>query len=700
MARIALWTSVGLLLGGLAAPVRAEDPVTWEEFHRNFQFGLHCTLHTQPSRITWNPTMHYTGPGSPFVQYVREMRSYGFSGMILQLRRPEAYVPEQDEKGTWRIPADKMRQIREAVDVATEAGYWLILEVNPIKYENLRDTRPHIKLTPEQRYTDDWIQMDFDVWQQVIREFKSYRNIGYRTNNEFHGYKWEQQLPKDHPKHLTAEQARLKFMDYMIKKGVLARQIKPTAWVFYRNRGQILQDAQDWKFPFGLDRPPTENPCYYGLSYNFNVGDHDWGFHGLNHPTYTEEYIRWHRLNRFPPPKQEAAGLLREFRQSKWKHVGAVVNRFGLDYHMTRVTSCKRFMTDYQNLAQMAFLMDYFNEDKSITTYPDGDTSGGNKQNGIFNTKRNRAHARNSPCIDQFLHLTLEKSYSRQLTLQTTAGGTIAHTLGPRHRGVHMVRIGDRITLEAKPKDGYRFTGWVGSVRSGANPLTVTVPDRHGAICATFARPGAPAPSPQVHILKRHWEAHDVLDYTFADAARPAERFGDVENPLYRPVNTKDPKGGERAKHLFLKFKVDKVPADRDAIAYATVKFRNYPKADKHGKKTPRPRIAIHATEASWTRETLTWNNRPKTAGEPISVADYGIWQEQIHLDVTDHIRKHGTGLHAFCVVATQDRPYGQDIEVTACRKPGTVRTHDKPLLYVVWDEHVPAASWEGQGDR
>lgn len=192
-----------------SAAVGDEEPVTWDEFHRNFQFGLHCTLHTQPSKVTWNPTMHYTGPDSPFVQYVREMRTYGFSGILLQLRRPEAYVPEQDGQGKWRIPEDKMRQIHEAVDVATEAGYWLIIEVNPIKYEDLRDTRPHIKLKPEERYTDDWLQMDYDIWQQVIREFKSYRNIGYRTNNEFHGYKWEQELPPDHPKYLTAEQAQI-----------------------------------------------------------------------------------------------------------------------------------------------------------------------------------------------------------------------------------------------------------------------------------------------------------------------------------------------------------------------------------------------------------------------------------------------------------------------------------------------------------
>jgi len=674
-----------------------EAPVTWDEFHRHFQFGLHCTLFTQPTKVTWNPTMHYTGPESPFVQYVREMRTYGFSGILLQLRNPEAYVPEQDAQGTWRIPEDKMKQIHGAVDVATEAGYWLILEVNPIKYEDLRDTRPHIKLKPEERYTDDWVEMDYDIWQQVIREFKSYRHIGYRTNNEFHGYKWEQKLPPDHPKYLTAEQARVKFMKYMIEKGVLARRIKPTAWVFYRNRGQILQDAQNWDFPFGIDPPPTQNPCYYGLSYNFNVGDCDWGFHGLNHPKYTEQYIRWHRLNRFPPPRKEAAALLREFRRTKWKHVGAVVNRFGLDYHKSRVKTCKRFMTDYQNLAQMAFLMDYFNEDKSITTYPDGDTSGGNKQNGIFNTKRNKAHAYNSPCIDQFLHVVLQKSYSRQLKLQTTTGGTISHHLGPLHRGVHMVRIGDRIALEAKPKRGYRFAGWAGSARGTANPLTVTVPDSHGAICATFAKPGEKTPTPEVWLLKRHWEAHDVFDYAFADSAKPAQNFADVENPLYRPVNTRDPDDVGKAKHVFLKFKVDKVPSDRSRIAYATIKFRNYPKGDM--KKTPCPRIAVYATDPSWHRRRLTWSNRPRLDAEPLSVADYGIWQEQIHLEVTDYIAKHGTGLHSFCVIATQDRPYGQDVEITACRKHHTVRTHDKPLLYVVWDERLPVVPWERQAD-
>jgi len=639
--------------------------------------------------------MHYTGPDSPFVQYIHEMRTYGFSGLFLQLRRPEAYIPQKNSQGKWCIPEDNMRQIHEAVDIATKAGYWLIIQVNPIKYEDLRDTRPSAKITDEQRYTDDWVQMDYDVWQQVIREFKSYRNIGYQTNNEFHGYKWEQSLPPNDPKHLTAEQARSKFMDYIIHKGVLAHTIKPTAWIFYRNRGQMLQDAQTWKFPFGIDRPPTEDPCYYGLAHNFNLGDYDWGFYGLNDPKYTDEYLKWCRLNRYPPPRKESAGLLTEYRNTKWKAVGALAERIGLDYHISRVKSCKRFMTDYQNLAQMEFLLDDFNKDKSITCYADGDTSGGNKQNGLFNTKKNRAHAYNVPCIDQFLNLNLEKSYSRQLKLETTDGGTIAHQLGPLHRGMYMVRIGDRITLEAKPKDGYRFAGWAGSVRGNDNPLTVTVPDSHGVICATFGKVGQAAPAKEIYTLKRHWEAYEAVDYTFADKARPAGNFANVVNPLYRPLNPKDPKDAVAEKQVFLKFNVDKVPSDRNSIAYATIKFRNYPK--EKTKRPLRPKIAVYATDSTWDSSRLTWNNRPKRDNNPIAVEDYWIFQEQIHLEVTDYIKKYGAGVHSFCFIATQDQTYGQDIEITASRELKTVKTHDKPLLYVVWDERVPVVPWERQ---
>ncbi len=669
------------------------EEVTWDEFHRNFQWGLFCTLHTQPSHVTWDPTMHYTGPDSPFVQYAREMRTYGFSGMILQLRQPEAYVAQLDELGTWRIPEDKMKLIREAVDAATEAGYWLIIEVNPIKYENLRDTRPHIKLKPEERYTDDWIQKDLDVWEQVIREFKSYRNIGYRTNNEFHGYKWEQNLPIDHPKFLTLEQADNKFMEYIIKKGMLARAIKPNAWIFYRNQGQMMQNAKEWRFPFGNDPSLSEDPCYTGLAMNFNNGEFCWGYYGLDHPVYTEEYMKWIRINRKAPPCKEAAGLLREYRQTKWENMGALINRLGLNYHFSR-SDCKKTLTDYQDLAQMAFLYDFFNEDKSVTTYLDGDTSGGMKANGLFNTIKNKAHAHNVPCLDQFFELTLQKSYSRKLKLESSAGGTIGHGLGPRHRGVHMVRIGDTITLKAKPEAGYFFSGWTGSVTEKTNPLTLKVPDNHGAIRANFTKKGSQPSHFTPYILQRHWESHEPVDYTYVDQAEPNINFSHIENPLYRPAYTQ--KNNNNAKTVYLKFKIDSIPSDRKSIAYATIKFRNLP-LEKNTKSIPKADISVHAVNSNWHSKQMTWNKRPKAKGrDPLYIRTYDPWlhQEQIHLEITDYIKAEGNGIHSFCITASQDRDFDHDMEITASRKPDTIKTYDKPLLYVVWDEQKTPPRW------
>jgi len=673
---------------------KKEQIVSWDKFHRNFQWGLHCTLHTQPGKVSWDPTMHYTGPDSPFVKYVRDMRTCGFSGMLLQLRQPGAYIAEQDEQGKWRIPEEKMKLIREAVDVATEAGYWLVLEVNPIKYEDLRDTRKHIKLEPEERYTDDWIQKDFDIWEQVIHEFKAYRNIGYRTNNEFHGYKWEQTLPGNHPKSLNKTEAHEKFMDYMIRKGELARAIKPDAWLFYRNQGQMIMGAKEWDFPFGDDPPLSPAPCYAGFAMNFNNGEHGWGYYGLDHSEYTEEYMKWIRLNRKAPPHKEAAGLLREYRESRWQNMGAMINRFGLNYHSSR-PDCKKVLTDYQDLAQMAFLYDYFNEDKSITTYLDGDTSGGMKANGIFNTVKNEMHAHNVPCLDQFFDLTLQKSYSRKLKLESSEGGEIKHSLPPKHRGVHMVRIGDKITLEATPEAGYVFAGWSGSVTGKTNPLTLEVPDNHGAIRANFAKPNQNPPKANVFIVKRHWEAHEPVDYTYVDQARPDSHFANVEKPLYRPTNTKENKNN--AKNVYLKFKVDKLPSDRNSIAYATIKFRNLPHGEGNT-STPKADISVHAVDSNWHRKNVTWNKRPKIQGsDPLYIRTCDPWlhQEQIHLEITDYIKTAAKGSHAFCISASQDRDFDHDMEITAYRKPDTIKTYDKPLLYVVWDEKVPPPKWE-----
>ena len=663
-----------------------DEPLTWDKFASRFQFGLHHTMRYESGNRPQNPTIYYDGPDSPFVTYVREMRTYGFSGILLQIRLwDERNRVRRDPDGKWRIPEWVMERIQGAVSVATDCGYYLVIEVNTTPYEAMRDGKS--KAPHSERLTDNYVQRDYDAWEQVVKAFRTYPNVAFRVSNEFHGYKYEQTLAPNHPDYLTKEQAKEKFIRFITEKGRIARTIKPDAWVFYRNQGQLIGWLYTLPYPLGIDRPPTTNPCYYGISHNFNTGDYYWGYWGLNHPHWTHERLKYLRINRKQPPHRESTGLLTEFR--KTNNMGALANRFGSEYHYKPRKYGDRNMTDFQMMAQSEFLLDYFNRNKCTFSYADGNTSGGMKANGIFNTVRQQAHVYNSPFIDKFLHLILEKSYSRQLKLRATKGGTISHELGAQHRGMHMVRIGDRIVLKALPSRGYTFTGWRGSVNSPRNPLTVTVPDAHGTIWATFTPQGGNPPAPELYELKRHWDVYEVIEHGYVDAAKPDTNFGDEVDPIFRPVNPNDPTDAAAAKYAFLKFNIDRIPADRSSIAYATIKFHNVSTGSS------KPILHTHSTDTSWKRETLTWNNMPKRGTSPISADDYSYrLQARTHLEVTDYFRSHDAGIHSFCTSGTEKFSRKFDIRITSSNIPDSIKTVDKPLLYVVWDEKMPIIPW------
>ena len=668
------------------APLSAA-PVTWDEFASKFQFGLHHTLTYEDNNSPQNPNIYYDGPDSPFVTYVREMRTYGFSGILLQIRlRTEGTRVERGADGKWRIPAWVMQRIRGAVDVATECGYYLVVEVNAVNYEKMRDTKP--KASHEERLTDNHVQADYDAWAQVVEALKTYRNVAFRVSNEFHGYKYEQTLDPSHPDYLTQPQATEKFIEFITMKGKIARSIKPDVWVFYRNQGQLIGWLATLPYPLGIDPPPTANPCYYGISHNFNTGDYHWGYWGLNDPYWTHERLKYLRINRKREPHRESSGLLTEFR--KGNNIGAMANRFASEYHFGSCKYGDRNMTDFQMLAQSEFILNYFNRNKCICTYADGDTSGGMKANGIFNTVRQQAHVHNSPFIDRFLHQILEKSHSRQLKLRTTKGGTVTHDLGTPHRGMHMVRLGDELTLKAEPNVGYTFAGWRGSVNSSKNPLTVTVPDSHGTIWAVFAPPRGHVPTPDLYTQKRHWDAYEVIENGYVDAAKPETNFGGATNPVCRPTNPKDPSDVATAKYALLKFNVDSIPTDRSSIAYASIKFHNVSTGSS------KPILYVHSTDTSWKRDAVTWSNMPKRSPSPISSNDY-LYRlpSRAHLEVTDYFKNHGAGIHSFCISGIEQFSRKFDIRITSSNIPNSIKTEDKPLLYIVWDEKIPPPKWE-----
>ncbi len=679
-----------------AAWAQAEPRLTSDEFAQRFQFGLHRRFAVESINNPLNPNIYYDGPDSNFVEYLREMRTYGFQGLVLVLRYCDHAPVVQDSNGKWMAPAPFMKKVKEAVQIATDLGYYLTLDAMPFRYSALKDE----KLPHEERLTDQYLQRNVDCFEQLVREFKDFPNVAFRSNNEFHGWKYELSLPEDHPNHLSLDEVNRRFLVLLGRQARAARSINPNAYIFYREGGAQLTDKMvKWPLPLGNDPPLTATYALQGLNFNYGSGDHFWGYWGRRDPLYTHELLKHLRLNRKWPPERNSLGLLIDWKSKN--NAGVLVDRFCTEYHFPGIKNGDLYMSDYQCLAKAEYTMDECNRHKVAVGYADGDVSGGMKNNGIYNTVRKQAHVYNSPHIDMFLDLILEKSHSRRLELRSTEGGTIEHALGKPHRGFHMARIGDRIKLTAKPRAGYSFAGWRGSITTRENPLVATVPD-HGTIWAIFARAGEPAPEPEIYTLKRHWDIFEPTEMTSADMSQPDKNFAhEKQGPVFRPVykaterRKAKKKDSTIAKYAFLKFKVDGGPKDLSSIAYATVKFLAVSPSDINvNPPSQKPMIQVHATEANWTANTLTWNNKPRLE-EELSVNDYAYrLTPRVHLDVTKRLKKHGTGVHSFAVKATVDKDVTGDVRMLTTGGPGTWKTHEKPLLYIAWDEKVEPREW------
>jgi len=688
--------ALALLLISSIESVQAQPRLTSDEFAARFQVGLHRRFAVESTDNPLNPNIYYDGSDSNFVEYLREMRTYGFQGLVLVLRYCDHAPVVQDSNGKWMAPAPYMKKVKEAVQIATDLGYYLTLDSMPFRYSALKDE----KLPHEKRLTDQYLQRNVDCFEQLVREFKDFPNVAFRSNNEFHGWKYELSLPKDHPNHLSLDEVNRRFLVLLGRQAKAARAINPNAYIFYREGGAQLTDKMvKWPLPLGNDPPLTATYAFQGLNFNYGSGDHFWGYWGRRHPFYTHELLKHLRLNRKWPPERNSLGLLIDWKSKN--NAGVLVDRFCTEYHFPGIKNGDLYMSDYQCLAKAEFTLDECNRHKVAVGYADGDVSGGMKNNGIYNTVTKQAHVYNSPHIDMFLNLILEKSHSRRLELRSTKGGTIEHTLGKSQRGFHMARIGDQIKLTAKPDAGHTFIGWRGSITTKANPLAATVPD-HGTIWAIFARAGEPAPEPEIYTLKRHWDVFEPTEMTYADMSQPDKNFADEkQGPIFRPVylataRRKAKKNDSTiSKYAFLKFKVDKVPKDLSSIAYATVKFLAVSPSDIRVNTTGiKPMIQVHATETNWTAKNLTWNSMPKLE-EELSVNDYAYrLTPRVHLDVTKGLKEHGAGVHSFAVTATVDKEVTEDVMMLTTGGPGTWKTHEKPLLYIARDEAVPPRKW------
>jgi hypothetical protein len=691
-----LLVALAFLLSDGAQAGHAQERLTSDEFAQRFQFGLHRRFAVESTNNPLNPNIYYDGPDSPFVEYLREMRTYGFQGLVLVLRYCDHAPVVRDGNGKWMAPAPFMKKVKEAVQTATDLGYYLTLDSMPFRYSALKDdSLPH-----ERRLTDQYLQRNVDCFEQLFREFRDFPNVAFRSNNEFHGWKYELSLPRDHPNHLSLGEVNRRFLTLLDKLARVARTVNPNAYIFYREGGAQLTDKMvKWPLPIGNDPAPTDTYALQGLNFNYGSGDHFWGYWGRGDSFYTHELLKHLRLNRKWPPERNSLGLLIDWKSQN--NAGVLVDRFCTEYHFPGIKNGDLYMSDYQCLAQAEYTLDECNRHRVAVGYADGDVSGGMKNNGIYNTVRKQAHVHNSPHIDMFLNLILEKSHSRRLELRSTEGGTIEHALGMPHKGFHMARIGDEIKLTARPRAGYVFVSWQGSVTAKANPLAVKVQD-HGVIWAVFARAGKPAAAPEVYALKRHWDIFEPTETTYADMSQPDRNFahetlGPVFRPVYKATSRRKAKKKDSTipKYAFLKFNVDRIPEDRSSIAYATVKFLAV-SASSIEVNPPglKPMIQVHSTKADWKATTLTWENMPELE-EELSVNDYAYrLTPRVHLDVTRHLKKHGAGVHSFAVKATVDKEMTEDVRMLVTGGPGTWKTHEKPLLYVAWDEKVPPREW------
>ncbi len=684
-----------LLMNG-TEEMQAQPRLTSDEFATRFQVGLHRRFAIESTNNPLNPNIYYDGPDSNFVEYLREMRTYGFQGLVLVLRYCDHAPVLQDGNGKWMAPAPFMKKVKEAVKIATDLGYYLTLDSMPFRYSALKDE----KLPHEERLTDQYLQRNVDCFEQLVREFRDFPNVAFRSNNEFHGWKYELSLPKDHPNHLSLDEVNRRFLVLLNRLAKAARAINPNAYIFYREGGAQLTDKMvKWPLPLGDDPSLTDTYALQGLNFNYGSGDHFWGYWGRSHPFYTHQLLKHLRLNRKWPPERNSLGLLIDWKSKN--NAGVLVDRFCTEYHFPGIKNGDLYMSDYQCMAKAEFTLDECNRHKVAVGYADGDVSGGMKNNGIYNTVTKQAHVYNSPHIDTFLNLILEKSHSRRLELRSTEGGTIEHALSQPHRGFHMARIGDKIKLTAKARAGYVFVGWQGSVTTEANPLTATVRD-HGTIWAIFARAGKPAPKPEIYTLKRHWDIFEPTEMTYADMSQPDRNFahetlGPVFRPVYKATSRRKAKKKDSTipKYAFLKFNVDRVPKDRSSIAYATVKFLAVSASNVDvNPPSQKPVIQVHSTETNWTANALTWENMPELE-EELSVNDYAYrLTPRVHLDVTKSLRQHGAGVHSFAVKATVHKEVTEDVRMLVTGGPGTWKTHEKPLLYVAWDEKVPPGKW------
>ncbi len=654
-------------------------PLTYEELFDGFRWAWHNA-----------DLLFDDDPDNILRHKLREMRTYGYSGIHMNFRTISVADPYLNEEGKWVTPQPYLDALKRTVDFATEVGYYVIVEPNTFRFANLRDGSFGYD-THEERLTRNYVQRANDTFEQVVELLKDYRNVVYRTNNEFHGYKYEQTLDPSHPDYLTAAQAHDEFInEYMIPRGIAARTIKPDGWVFYRNEGQLIRDMHQLPYPLGIDPEPTASPSFTGIAHNFNTADEWWGYWGLNHPTYTHDYLKHLRMNRKAPPTLESAGLLAEF--MKTNNMGGIAYRFGSFYHFFGPKYGDRLMTDYQCIAQVECMLDFFNDNRSMAVQADGATSGGVQNLSIYIDKERRARAYNYPHLDMLFDTLTEKSASRRLELKMTPGGQVSHNMAPEHRGMHMVRIGDELMLTAVPDAGYEFTGWQGSVTNMDNSLEVIVPDAHGVIWATFAPTGQEAPEVDLTTKKRHWDAFESIEAGYVDFNQPDANFGNnTTNLLLRPYKEGEPALNALEKRPFLKFDVDQVP-DPSTIAYATVKIYNTYTTNFE------PIFEIFETDNGWDRDTLTWNNMPAIAeSDPISRYDSTDFiHARSHLEVTDYFKSdgNGPGIHSF--VIRSDQLYSRDTEVTIPNSvlPYSMKTDEKPLLYIVWDEVIPIVPW------
>ena len=664
-----------------------KKPLTAREFCLRYTNALTIRFAWPPGHKLHNPKspwgLYYDGSKSPYTIYLDEMRYRGFKGIRINWPGEREIRHEfNDETEKWYVPQEIVDAMKERVQLALDRGYYVTLNSPRPFYANLHREDRH-----EDRLTDQYLQQHYDMWEQMVTEFKDFSySVALQPIPEVHMWDYEmKKLESSHPDHMTKEDFEPKFFAFLEEITKILRQIDPKRNVFYSTH---WGDAAFYKlpFPFANDTPPYAENVHYGvIENNFGPNAKKWEWWGVDHPKYDEAYLKRQVNKRV----EEAIEYLPEsniaYRVSNWASPNIDPPKPGMPNSKVDFKQ----ITDFQCLELSRYTLDVFTQNKFCYEYADLRC-----EMNLWDNKKLTPHLPGNYHNDKLFRLLMEYQDIRYLKLQQTNGGHIIHKLADPHKGTHIVTIGSVIELEAKADAGYEFAGWTGSVSSRSPKIEVKASNEHGSILANFIKIGSGGMTKDPWDNERKWSVNEVVEYTYVDSSNPKKNFSDAENLLIKNIYNNNL---ENVKYGVLKFQVKNLPKGAK-IAYATITLKAH-----LNESTRNANFTAYVVSNRWDAKSLTWKSLPKETEKCGSAEFWSRSVQPFDLDVTKQIQLKGNETYSFVIKAHNDKlspkikkmdkgaPNKEEGYVVYSSKEfGIYKTQVKPMLYIAWDEEVP----------